>query len=168
MNPSRNDESTTQIRGSETTTPYALANYAYSPGYYSHSLIKCSNEYLNGKTINIICMRERIEVPCDQDLFQNDVAHIKCKVGYVYPRNGIIKSEIECLPNGKWSGAVFECNPDCGRTTKKSKPLIVNGIDANASDFPWNAAIYLQTTLICGGSVITERIVLSAGKKFTH
>jgi hypothetical protein len=62
--------------------------------------------------------------------------------------------------------------------------LIVDGVDAEVSDFPWNVAVYKNEVLICGGSIISgkanndalklsnnflcfiERIVLSAGMKF--
>lgn len=141
------------------------ANYAYSPGYYADSLVKCDSDVLRGQTITITCKREneRFSISCDDYIFAHDTAHIECKPGYEYPKVTGIKTTIECLPNGKWSAPIFECVSMCGRVTKKAKALVIHGNQAEVSEFPWNVAIYLLNVLVCGGSIITERVFLSAG-----
>jgi len=44
---------------------------------------------------------------------------------------------------------------------------VVNGRKAkNIAEVPWSAAIYKRDTLICGGSIISERLVVSAAHCF--
>lgn len=76
-----------------------------------------------------------------------------------------------CLEGGKWDSVPIECKPICGRLTSKSVSLIVGGADAGGiTQAPWQAAIYRKTKgsykLDCGGSILTKRIVISAGHCF--
>lgn len=147
----------------ETTTSYNSANFAYSPGYYLDSLIKCPSDVLHGQTITFTCKREQFVVSCDDHLFAHDTVHIDCKSGYEYLHGSELKTKIECMPSGKWSSPIYECVPSCGKVTKKAAALIIHGKDTEVSEFPWNVAIYFTNVLICGGSIISERVVLSAG-----
>jgi hypothetical protein len=36
-----------------------------------------------------------------------------------------------------------------------SKALIVDGFEAEVSDFPWNVAVYKDEVLICGGNIVS-------------
>lgn len=147
-----------------TTTPYPYENYAYSPGYYADSLVTCSNDALRNadeNSMKITCKREGIEISCYENLHKHDIAQITCKDGYTYPKH--MSPEIECLPSGRWTHGIYDCVADCGRVTKKSKALIVHGNDTEASDFPWNVAIYRNNILICGGTIISDRVILSVG-----
>jgi secreted trypsin-like serine protease len=144
----------------------SLGNYAYSPGYYSDSLVKCPSDVLVGQTITITCKRQGIIVPCDEYIFAHDTADIQCKPGYEYPTVAGIRTRIECKQNGKWSAPIFECVPACGRVTKKAKALVIHGSETNLSEFPWNVAIYQSNVLVCGGSILSERVVLSAAHCF--
>ena len=63
----------------ETTTPYAYANYAYSPGYYKDSLVTCSQDALIGETISLTCLRENTKIACNDTLFAKDIVKINCK-----------------------------------------------------------------------------------------
>ncbi|XP_070496737.1 clotting factor C-like isoform X2 [Chironomus tepperi] len=152
----------------ETTTPYPYANYAYSPGYYKDSLVTCSRDALIGETILLTCMRENQKIPCNDTLFAKDIVKINCKNGYEYPSHTMVTTEIECKGNGKWSGMIYECQPVCGKLTKKSKALIIHGEKTDVTEFPWNAAIYTNNILICGGNIISERVMLSAAHCFTR
>lgn len=152
----------------ESTTPYPYANYAFSPGYYSDSLVTCPNSALSSHdaSMKITCKRGGVEISCYENLFQHDTAHIECKEGYIYPRYSRISSDIECLLSGRWSHPIYECVADCGRVTKKAAALVVHGENTEASEFPWNVAIYRANVLICGGTIISERVILSAGMEF--
>ena len=43
------------------------------------------------------------------------------------------------------------------------QPKVVGGSNASISQFPWQAAVYRNGSLYCGGSLITTRIVITAG-----
>ncbi|KAG5675846.1 hypothetical protein PVAND_005716 [Polypedilum vanderplanki] len=159
QNPQRQDKL-------ESTTPYNYGNYAFSPGYYKDSLVQCPSDVLKGQTITFTCYRENFLIPCDDYIFANDTAQINCKPGYEYPQVSGIQTKIECKRNGKWSAPIFECVPKCGRVTKKAKALVIHGSDTEILEFPWNIAIYHSNILICSGSILSERIVLSAAHCF--
>lgn len=110
----------------------------------------------------ITCKRDGIQISCNENLFQHDVAIIQCKQGYSNLDSNF-QSEIECMPSGRWSHPIFECVPSCGRVIKKATALIIRGAETNAAEFPWNVAIYRDNLLICGGTIISERVILSAG-----
>ncbi|KAK7861955.1 hypothetical protein R5R35_006324 [Gryllus longicercus] len=61
----------------------------------------------------------------------------------------------------------------CGRTVNKPNTLIVNGLKTNQGDWPWITAIFLRkqqndrdSVFICGGNLISELHIVSAGHCF--
>jgi len=56
---------------------------------------------------------------------------------------------------------------DCGRPCARHQPLIDNGNTANVGTAPWNVGIYRfknessMYDLICGGSLISQNLVVS-------
>lgn len=54
---------------------------------------------------------------------------------------------------------------DCGVADLEVAPLIVNGWITEQGKFPWHAVLFTleegNWTFTCGGSLITERIVLT-------
>lgn len=55
----------------------------------------------------------------------------------------------------------------CGVPKNPNTLLIVNGVDAKTSDWPWHVGIWsgikYQNTYICGGTLISEEFVITAG-----
>jgi hypothetical protein len=117
----------------------------------------------SGKTMTITCKRDEIQISCNENLYQHDIAIVQCNQGYTH-LDPNIQTEIECMPSGRWSRPIFECVPSCGRVTKKAQALIVNGAETDVAEFPWNVAVYRENYLICGGTIISERVILSAGE----
>ncbi|KAF9414620.1 hypothetical protein HW555_007549, partial [Spodoptera exigua] len=58
----------------------------------------------------------------------------------------------------------------CGRVTPEGVDLIIDGRIAKRGELPWHVGIYRKTTKpykqICGGSLVTNRIVISAAHCF--
>lgn len=81
-----------------------------------------------------------------------------------------IPNVLTCRSDGKWNYSTFKCEPICGVQTPKAQQFIVQGHEANITEAPWNVAIYKTSgfgkELICGGTIITERIVISASHCF--
>ncbi|KAE9530732.1 hypothetical protein AGLY_011194 [Aphis glycines] len=112
-----------------------------------------------------------------------------CEVGY---HNKAADQNVfrVCQENGKWISSLeklcfkmclplisdsldITCNlNDCGKPYTISEPLIANGKEANYGTAPWNVGIYRLNKinsnydLICGGSIITPILVVSAAHCF--
>lgn len=73
-----------------------------------------------------------------------------------------------CQQNGKWSTEILKCEPKCGYL-KAPIPLIVNGFHTDIT-FPWHATLFVRKDdeffFACGGTLITESVVLSAAHCF--
>lgn len=58
-------------------------------------------------------------------------------------------------------------NLQCGiRKAPNSTPLIVGGISAGRAEFPWLVAQHFRSKFTCGGSLVSNRVVISAGHCF--
>ncbi|KAK3914160.1 Prostasin [Frankliniella fusca] len=55
---------------------------------------------------------------------------------------------------------------ECGKALPSGQAVVINGKDANALEFPWHAGLYIKVsqewTQICGGSLIHQKLVLTA------
>uniref|UniRef100_T1J4F7 limulus clotting factor C n=1 Tax=Strigamia maritima TaxID=126957 RepID=T1J4F7_STRMM len=75
-------------------------------------------------------------------------------------------SRVRTCVNGKWSAQPPICIPVCGQSNKPRTPFIINGTASEIGQWPWAVAIRQiaanEWAFKCGGSLITERIVLTA------
>ncbi|CAH2101415.1 unnamed protein product [Euphydryas editha] len=71
--------------------------------------------------------------------------------------------------DGIWD-YIAKCTPECGTATPQGMALVTDGRNAERGELPWHAGIYTKTSnpyqLICGGSLITTNIVISAAHCF--
>ncbi|CAH1707810.1 unnamed protein product [Aphis gossypii] len=84
-------------------------------------------------------------------------------------------TELLCQSNGTWSNQLYECTPSCGSVFTNSHPL--SNINAKIALFgtaPWNVGIYrlnednINYDLICGGSIISPNLVVTAAHCFWY
>ncbi|KAF7988304.1 hypothetical protein HCN44_011050 [Aphidius gifuensis] len=73
-----------------------------------------------------------------------------------------------CLHDGTWSQFPLQCQPICGLRETSALPLIVKGWEISPEEpLPWHATLFShddgQWIFFCGGTLISERIVLTAG-----
>ncbi|XP_033127295.1 limulus clotting factor C-like [Anneissia japonica] len=113
--------------------------------------------------------------PADQQESQQDVDVLfegyftsgtqltyRCKSN-LYKLYGL--SQISCS-NGQWSGRNPTCKPVCGKATGEKQAYVFGGNDTISGQWPWHTAVHQhrngKSLLICGGSVITDTLVLTA------
>lgn len=120
--------------------------------------------------LQVSCAINGLKVDCDKDIIRGTIAVYSCKQ-FHEPENYFHKhnSEAVCQENGKWSTEILKCEPSCGYL-KQPIPLIVNGFDAIT--FPWHATLFMLRdntfTFGCGGTLISELVVLSAAHCFAN
>uniref|UniRef100_T1JHR6 limulus clotting factor C n=1 Tax=Strigamia maritima TaxID=126957 RepID=T1JHR6_STRMM len=82
-----------------------------------------------------------------------------------------------CMPTGEWSGRPAACIPECGRSSGPRIPLITHGTPSVMGQWPWQVGIARRLEednplgdwfIMCGGSVISESLVLTAAHCVTH
>ncbi|KAJ0169975.1 hypothetical protein K1T71_014581 [Dendrolimus kikuchii] len=70
---------------------------------------------------------------------------------------------------GSWN-YIATCEAECGRVTPSATELVVGGGLAERGEMPWHAGIYTKTTKpymqICGGSLVSTTVVISAAHCF--
>ena len=93
-------------------------------------------------------------------------AEIRCRFGYLKPANAL-KSKLTCQESGNWSHVAFKCEAVCGKVARHSVPLQIGGKISNSTEVPWHVGIYMNGTQICGGTIISERLVISAAHCFS-
>lgn len=79
--------------------------------------------------------------------------------------------KIICDQDGEWHYHPWHCDPVCGERKTDIIPLITGGHIAKIKEVPWHVAIYYNFNqtykeYICGGTIISSRIILSAAHCF--
>ncbi|XP_024942537.1 modular serine protease isoform X2 [Cephus cinctus] len=130
--------------------------------------IRC--EALNTISTDPICSYGSESVPCGAPVLPGTTAALQCRSSY---RKGVpahLSNQgeyVRCNDNGVWEPTPIQCVPACGGITDL-KPLIVNGVRPNITDFPWHATLYKtvreneKRTFICGSTIIQENLVITA------
>lgn len=119
------------------------------------------------------CEYDQKEVPCDTaGIKPNTISKYSCKEFYK-PSNALnqYNNESICQKDGQWSTNILKCDPKCGYLNT-ALPLIVNGFDSDTI-FPWHVTMFMRTnnnqwTLACGGSLISESVILTASHCFNN
>lgn len=111
----------------------------------------CFGKYLKNFSTRITCIRGESVIDCVDEQIPGDKVIIKCKSGYKVT-NENSETERICLESGEWSGAAYECEAECG---------------LSSSGIPWNAPVYKNKESICGGSLISGKI-LSLKQNYKH
>ncbi|XP_031849072.1 coagulation factor X [Nomia melanderi] len=98
----------------------------------------------------------------------NTVATLKCRNSYREDQRFSSSASVTCNENGQWEPEPMRCLAVCGVVPANVKPLIVNGTQANITQFPWHATLYrAQTTdapkeFICGATIIQDSLLVTA------
>jgi secreted trypsin-like serine protease len=127
--------------------------------------LKTCSSLQNTVTTKVVCSFETKETDNCTDPVDGTLAKFKCAP--FYEEKSINLGPLLCV-DGTWSKPPPKCVPVCGQKSTPSAALIVKGDIANKGEFPWQVAIYRRRgnpetkQLICGGTLISERIILTA------
>uniref|UniRef100_A0A182LSY4 Peptidase S1 domain-containing protein n=1 Tax=Anopheles culicifacies TaxID=139723 RepID=A0A182LSY4_9DIPT len=137
----------------------------------------CSEIPINGITIEPFCEYDRRQITCKRPLPPKTLVRIGCRIGYQKPLDPVNET-LHCV-DGIWDSAVFRCDPICGTPTPDAEAYIIGGRNLSIAEVPWHMAIYKNlnaATLsdlrspdwkyVCGGSILTERLVVTAAHCF--
>ncbi|XP_016661871.1 limulus clotting factor C isoform X2 [Acyrthosiphon pisum] len=124
-------------------------------------------------SLDIKCAHNGQYANCSNVLIPGTIATPSCKIAYT-ALNGQEETPLEliCQSNGTWNKQLYRCNPNCGRVYIENQLLINNGYEANIGTAPWNVGIYRinknkpNYDLICGGTIISPNLVISAAHCF--
>ncbi|GLG98223.1 Serine proteinase stubble [Gryllus bimaculatus] len=117
----------------------------------------------------IECKVNGTKVDCDESMVPGTEADVKCGFFYTHIKQ-LSRFVIRCQTNGKWSREITPCEPKCGERNPRRLPRIAGGSDAQHGEFPWHVGVYRSVSgsdfNICGGTIISERIVVTAAHCF--
>lgn len=123
-------------------------------------------------SLEISCTFQGNSVSCTERIVPGTRAVLACKHLYKLPvTNDPAYRELTCLNDGSWDRRLFRCLPECGTSIAQGNTLIVRGFQAKIGTFPWHVAIYRKDEYneyeqICGGSLISSNLVVSAAHCF--
>lgn len=126
----------------------------------------CDYVPLNKISIKVACEYKNRGLNCKQLLPPGTRITITCAVGYARPQRQV-PDIIVCDQSGEWHSHPWQCDEVCGEVKADVVPFIVGGEETTVSKVPWQAAIYMYNDpnrrydFICGGSIISSKIVIS-------
>lgn len=133
----------------------------------------CSHSELVHDSIAVSCEYKSSATNCFRPLLPSSIAIISCNIGYKKPDRHVA-SVITCGTDGEWSNDAFHCEPHCGAVFSGGTPLIFGGSATNSTLVPWHVSIFSDTmdaishtfSHICGGTIISRKIIISAAHCF--
>lgn len=129
---------------------------------------RCSAAEIQGVTISANCFsvvnNTQKSTSCVRPAEPGTIAYVSCQRGYekIGPQQ-----TLTCLENGRWSPSPQRCTQICGEINEGTA-YVVGGSVTNISRVPWHAGIYRKDRedgkyqQICGGTVLTSKIIISA------
>lgn len=122
---------------------------------------------LNPVNVDLTCYREGSNLDCEDSLTAGTKIRPRCKNLHVYKDFAPSYAEMVCQDDGRWDNLLFSCVPECGRSYTNAITLITHGTKESYGDSPWHVAVYNKNkTLICGGTIISPYLILSAAHCF--
>ncbi|XP_065207242.1 uncharacterized protein LOC135836375 [Planococcus citri] len=169
---------------------YSVATVTCAPGYYgdnadngpahvcfnsqwSPKIAKCVKkcDQLNPVNVNFQCFRNGVNIGnCNAKsvLLAGTKLRPSCIPTYKHD-NPPSYYEITCDDQGKWDNNLVPCVPECGKPYRGAQLTVYGGNQEPVGGSPWHVAIFnKKKILICGGSIISEKLVLSAAHCFSN
>ncbi|GBP36284.1 Modular serine protease [Eumeta japonica] len=146
-------------------------------GYWSVDTPRCVSEYLTRgfcrlhphPSVEYMCPVPDTNGgtrPCNR--YEPDGTRVipNCRSPNYYSPQAL--SRMTCI-EGSWD-YIATCLPECGRETPNGQVLIIDGRAAERGELPWHVGVYRKDARpylqICGGSIISTTVVVSAAHCF--
>lgn len=155
----------------ELNTEYS--NITCEKGKWNRTVPKCIRTCpgFSSEFIELSCeLNDKVQ-NCSKPALEGTIMTMACISHYVDVSNSTEMKTV--CQNGTWNRPFLICIPDCGKRIAKGETYIFDGINAPEGEFPWHVGIYkeevVNTTpkLICGGSIVTTKSIISAAHCFT-
>ncbi|KAJ3665180.1 hypothetical protein Zmor_000688 [Zophobas morio] len=129
--------------------------------------LKACKPRLSSSTVRVTCSYNDKETENCTDAVEGTLAKFKCAP--FYEDLALKTKPVHICQDGEWDQPEPHCVPVCGQKTVEPTKLIVNGTDVAKGDYPWQVALYNKRSkdLICGGSLLSQRVILSAAHCIT-
>ncbi|ENN81797.1 hypothetical protein YQE_01804, partial [Dendroctonus ponderosae] len=129
----------------------------------------CPKMY-NGNNAIISCKLDGSIVPCEMATFGTTMT-FTCNPYYEPAIIGL--NTINTCGDGAWYYDNPKCQPICGQKQVEAQTLVVGGAPVKRGQYPWVAALFSNResgsyTNICGGSLLSTSIVLTAAHCVTY
>ncbi|XP_065204430.1 modular serine protease-like [Planococcus citri] len=117
--------------------------------------------------VDLRCYYKGLKIPCNVDSLPSGTkVRPKCKPYHTYSDYRPSYAEITCDDEGKWDNPLFLCALDCKLPLPINSGAAARGL-IECVGSPWHVAIYNRDhLLICGGTIIHPRLVVSAAHCF--
>ncbi|XP_077283399.1 modular serine protease-like [Arctopsyche grandis] len=164
--------------------PFTIVIYTCNPGFGLHgpNNIYCEEDGkwseevqcvkfcdpLQSLTVDFKCLYRGEFIDCDKALPDGTTVTTVCK-GYHVPTLERNLKLLSCK-NGVWDELPPRCRPDCGQIVEGAGNVL-GGITAIVGGSPWHVGVYSLDengvfSQICGGTIISRKIVISAAHCF--
>ncbi|KAJ8980927.1 hypothetical protein NQ317_011570 [Molorchus minor] len=144
------------------TTPYVICDQRWDAANMPKCLKLCP-PLTSSSTTFVKCLKDRQEVAC-HEATHNTYMSYSCAPFYESPFG--YKTTSLCL-DGDWNTPAPVCQPVCGRKNDDdATPLVYGGTIEKFIEYPWVAVLYMKINgeyiNICGGTIINQRLILTA------
>lgn len=114
------------------------------------------------------CSLNNVNVSCAEPAEAGTIATATCRYGY--ESSSPTPYQRTCGTDGRWEPEQLLCLQNCGELAIHNSS--VKGTDTATLQAPWHVSIYKRLSVdqsfepICGGSILTARVVISAAQCF--
>ncbi|XP_063925821.1 modular serine protease-like [Zophobas morio] len=112
--------------------------------------------------LNVTCIYQNKQTQNCTEAIDGTLAKFKC--ASFYEDFGLNRKPVHICQDGNWDQREPKCEPVCGQKTVEATPLIIEGTNVTKGEYPWQVALYRKSdkALICGGSLLNQRVILTA------
>ncbi|XP_063925673.1 modular serine protease-like [Zophobas morio] len=118
--------------------------------------------------LNVTCVYKNMETENCTEAINGTLVKFKC--ASFYENFDLNRQAVHICQDGNWDQTEPKCQPVCGQKTVEATPLIIEGTNVTKGEYPWQVAIYRKSDnlLICGGSLLNQRVILTAAHCVTN
>ncbi|XP_077297589.1 modular serine protease-like [Arctopsyche grandis] len=165
----RVDYSTLLIYKCENNYNPTPSNASFCENNYWVPEVQCVKQckQLKSSTVDFECSYQRNAIPCDGQMLSGTFVSSTCKIRHMETKLNKLRL-LKCI-DGEWNYNTPRCVAECGFEKSEGMGISIAGYNEIKGGSPWHVAIYRKRDdfdHICGGTIITNRLVVSAAHCF--